>query len=251
VTRLGLLLALLSGLGLRPQSSPAPPPRFETYPVDFRVTPIAGGARLRLAVQDPRRHATVRRFAIVHERLLHLFLVGDGLAYFAYEQPTQQPDGVFMIDVTLPKPGPYMAIAEFLPEGGTPQRFQQMFTTGEAFAKPAAPAVDGAPKIVDGVRVTVDASQLKAGDTRPLVVRVEDVTTGAALTDLQPYFGAAAHLLMVPADLTEAMHEAGGQPGDSSVTFTPLVPTAGRYKVWVQFQRAGKVSTAAFVVDVA
>jgi hypothetical protein len=228
-----------------------PPARFDAWPVDLRVTPTTGGARLRLAVQDPRRHTPARRFTLVHERLMHLFLVGDGLAYFAHEHPVQQPDGVFMIDVALPKPGPYMAIAEFLPEGGAPQTFQQMFTTGEAFTTPAAPAVDVAPKVVDGVRVTIDASQVKAGDTRPLAVRIEDAATGAGVTDLQPYLGAAAHLLMVPVDLTEAIH---GHPDeqfrDPGVTFTPLVPRAGRYKAWVQFQRGGKVSTAAFVIDV-
>ena len=65
---------------------------------------------------------------------MHLFVVGDGLEYFAHEHPVPQPDGVFMLDVRLPQAGPYMAIAEFLPDGGTPQTFQQAFTTGEAFA---------------------------------------------------------------------------------------------------------------------
>jgi len=228
-----------------------PPARFDTYPVDLRATATTGGARLRLVVRDPRTRATVRRFTIVHERPMHLFVVGDGLEFFVHEHPVQQPDGVFMIDVALPKPGPYMAIAEFLPEGGPPQTFQQIFTTGEAFGKPSNPAIDAASKIVDGVRVSVDASQVKAGDTRPLVVRLDDAVTGAMVTDLQPYLGAAAHLLMVPADLTEAIH---GHPDEQfrepGVTFTPLVPRAGRYKLWVQFQRGGRVSTAAFVIEV-
>jgi hypothetical protein len=228
-----------------------PPARFDTYPIDLRATATTSGARLRLVVRDPRTRATLRRFTIVHERPMHLFVVGDGLEFFAHEHPVQQPDGVFMIDVALPKPGPYMAIAEFLPEGGTPQTFQQMFTTGEAFGAPATPAPDAAPKIVDGLRVSVDASQVKAGETRPLVVRIDDPSTGGAVTDLQPYLGAAAHLLIVPADLTEAVH---GHPDpqfvEPGITFTPLIPRAGRYKMWVQFQRSGRVSTAAFVIDV-
>jgi hypothetical protein len=228
-----------------------PPARFETYPVDLRVTPTTSGARLRLTVLDPRRRATVRRFTIVHERPLHLFVVGDDLAFFAHVLPEQQPDGVFMIDVALPRPGPYMAIAEFLPEGGTPQTSQQLFTTGEALATIAAPALDAAPKVVDGVRVSVDASQLKAGGSRPLVVRFDDPATGAPVTDLQSYLGAAAHLLIVSADLTEAIHGHADEPfRDPGVTFTPLLPRAARYKLWVEFQRAGKVSTASFVVDV-
>jgi hypothetical protein len=225
--------------------------QFDSYPVDLRVTPTTTGARLRLRIQDPRRHTTVRRVAVVHDRPMHLFIVGADLQFFAHEHPEQQPDGVFMVDVALPKPGPYMAIAEFLPQGGTPQTFQEMFTTGEAFMTPAAPALDVAPKVVDGVRVSVDASQMKAGGTRPLVVRIDDPSSGAPVTDLEPYLGAVAQLVIVPADLTEAIHGHADEPFRDQVTFAPLIPRAGRYKMWVQFQRASKVSTASFVIDVA
>jgi len=228
-----------------------PPAAFSTYPVDLRVTPTLTGARLRLAVTNPATRATVRRFSIVHERPMHLFLVGAGLDYFAHEHPAPQPDGVFMLDVRLPRPGPYMAIAEFLPEGGTPQTFQQAFTTGEAFVRTASPAVDTAPQTVDGMRVSLDASKVAAGDTRPLTFRIEDAASGAPVTDLEPYLGASAHLLIVPVDLTEAVHGHPMEDGQGpSVSFAPLIPRAGRYKVWIQFQRTGRVSTAAFVVDV-
>ena len=33
--------------------------------------------------------------------------------------------------------------------------------------------------------------------------------------------------------------------------FQPVLPRPGRYKVWVQVQRGGRVSTAAFVIDIA
>ena len=232
-----------------------PPAAFATYPVDLRVTPTLTGARLRLAITNPSTprqgsgQARVRRFAIVHERPMHLFLVGGGLDYFAHEHPAQQRDGVFMIDVHLPKPGPYMAIAEFLPEGGTPQTFQQAFTTGEAFARPATLAVDTAPQTVDGMRVSLDASQVVAGDTKALTFRIEDAASGAPVTDLEPYLGASAHLLIVPADLTEAIHghptEDGRGPG---LSFAPLLPRPGSYKLWIQFQRSGRVSTASFAI---
>jgi len=235
-----------------------PPAMFRTYPVDLRATPTLTGALLRLSVTHPatpRRGSgqapVVRKFSIVHERPMHLFIVGDGLEYFAHEHPVAQRDGVFMLDVRLPRPGPYMAIAEFLPEGGTPQTFQQMFTTGEPFPRPANPAIDTAPKIVDGMRVSLDASQVKAGDTKTLTFRIEDAASGAPATDLEPYLGASAHLLVVPVDLTEAIH---GHPTEDvrgpAISFAPLVPREGRYKVWIQFQRGGKVSTAAFVIAV-
>ena len=229
-----------------------PPAVFKTYPVDLRVTPTLAGARLRLAVTHPTTKRVVRKFSIVHERPMHLFLVGDGLEYFAHEHPAPQRDGVFMLDVRLPRPGPYMAIAEFLPEGGTPQTFQQLFTTGEAFGRAANPAIDLAPKIADGMRVSFDASLVKAGDSRALTFRIEDAASGTPVSDLEPYLGAAAHLLVVPVDLTEALHGHPTEDGRGpAISFAPLVPRAGRYKVWIQFQRAGKVSTAAFVIEVA
>jgi hypothetical protein len=229
-----------------------PPAAFATYPVDLRVTPTLAGARLRLAVTDPGSKAIVRRFSIVHERPMHLFVVGDSLDYFAHEHPAQQRDGVFMLDVRLPKPGPYMAIAEFLPEGGTPQTFQQMFTTGEAFGRPANPAIDAAPKIVDGMRISLDASLVRVGDTRALTFRIEDAASGAPVTDLEPYLGASAHLLVIPVDLTEALHgHPAGEGSGPVLSFAPLIPRPGSYKLWIQFQRGGRVSTAAFVIQVA
>lgn len=228
---------------------PMPPASFVKNPVDLRVTPTLSGARLRIAVKEPRRDTLVRTFSIVHERPMHLFVVGEGLDFFAHEHPVQQADGVFMVDLALPRAGVYMAIAEFLPEGGTPQTFQQAFTTGSAIGRPAPLAVDAVPKVVDGMRVSLDASKVKAGATQPLTFRIEDAATGAAVTDLEPYLGAGAHLLVVSADLTEAVH--GHPNGDGSrLSFDPLIPRPGAYKVWIQFQRSGKVSTAAFVVAV-
>lgn len=228
-----------------------PPATFATNPVELRATPTLAGARLRLAVKQPVGGALVRRFSIVHERPMHLFVVGEGLEFFAHEHPVQQPDGVFMLDLALPRPGPYMAIVEFLPEGGAPQTFQQVFTTGIAFGRAARPAVDTGPKTVDGMRVSLDASRLRAGETQALTIRIDDAATGSAVTDLESYLGASAHLLVVPLDVTEAIH--GHSTEDlhgPTVSFVPLIPRPGVYKAWVQFQRAGRVSTAAFVIDV-
>lgn len=219
--------------------------------VDLRATPTLTGARLRIAVKQEHGAGNVRKFAIVHEQPLHLWVVGDGLEFFAHEHPAAQPDGVFMVDLALPRPGPYMAIVEFQPEPGVPQMVHQAFTTGSAFGRPARPAVDVNPKIVDGVRVSLDATKLKAGERQPLVVRFEDAATGAAVTDLEPYLGAAAHLLAVSADLTEAVHDHPvADARGAAIAFNPLLPRAGVTKVWVQFQRGGKVGTAPFVIDV-
>ena len=229
---------------------PMPPAAFATYPVDLRTTTTLAGARLRLTVRHPVSRAIVRRFAIVHERPMHLFVVGEDGEFFVHDHPVQQGDGVFMLDVTLPRRGAYMAIAEFLPEGGTTQTFQQIFTTAGSPARRQPPAVDAEAKLVDGVRVAVDASQLRGGESAPLVVTIEDGASGAPIDDIEPYLGARAHLLAVAADLTEAIHGHPDAAKTGALTFAPLLPRPGRYMLWLQFQRGGRVSTVPFVIDV-
>jgi hypothetical protein len=245
-----LLLATPSA-DARPQAAASQPTmRFATYPVDLRVTPTLNGARLRLGILHPRTRAILRKFDIVHGRQVDLFVISQDLEFFSHEQPVQQPDGIFMVDVALPRAGPYMAIAEFLPDGGTPQLSQQAFTTGEPFARDIKPAPDTTARIVDGMRVSVDATKLSAGQLSPLTFRIDDAASGAPITDLEPALDAAAHVLMVSADLTEAVRAHSDTGSGPEATVTLLVPKAGRYKAWLQVQRHGRVSTAAFVLDV-
>jgi hypothetical protein len=218
--------------------------------VDLRATPTLAGVRLRIGVKHPATGTVIRRFSIVHERAMHLFVVGEGADFFAHEHPAQQSDGVFMLDLTLPRRGPYMAIAEFLPEGGTPQTFQQAFTTAGPSLRRPLPAVDGTAKIADGVRVAIDAAKLVSGQAAPLAFTLQDETSGATVTDVEPYLGAAAHLLIVAADLTEAIHAHPDAAVAGALTFAPIVPRPGRYTVWLQFQRRGQLSTVSFVIDV-
>jgi hypothetical protein len=219
--------------------------------VELRATPTLAGARLRIAVRQPGGGSNVRRLAIVHEHPMHLFVIGEGLEFFAHEHPSPQRDGVFMVDLTLPRQGPYMAIVEFQREGGTPQMVHQAFTTGRAFARVARPALDAEPKIVDGMRVSLDRSKLKAGQTELLTVQIADAATGSPIADLEPYLGAAGHLIAVSADMTEAVHEHPAPDGRGpEIRFRPLFPRAGLFKIWIQFQRGARVTTASFVIDV-
>jgi hypothetical protein len=206
--------------------------------VDLRATPTLAGARLRIAVKQPGGTANVRRFAILHEHPMHLFVVGEGLDFFAHEFPAPQPDGVFMADVTLPRTGPYMGVVEFQPEGGAPQIVHQAFTTGSAFGRTARPAIDTEPKTVDGVRVSLDASAVKAGERQPMTIQFDDAP-------------ASAHVFAMSSDLTESIHEYPAAEGlGPAIEFRPLFPRAGIYKLWVLFERGGRQSTAAFVIDV-
>jgi hypothetical protein len=81
---------------------------------------------------------------------------------------------------------------------------------------------------------------------------------GQPVTDLEPYLGAMGHCVVISEDGQHYLHchpeqlwtpkaDAHGGP---AVTFHTVFPKPGRYKIWGQFQRHGKVIVASFVLDV-
>ena len=100
------------------------PDRVE-YPFEVSQSPeqLRPGqpATLTFRVIDPATNLTVKRFEIVHEKLIHLFLVSENLEYFAHLHPVLQDDGSFRLNVTLPYGGMYRMLADFYPSGSVPQ----------------------------------------------------------------------------------------------------------------------------------
>jgi hypothetical protein len=217
---------------------------------------VAGRAsRLRFVIREPHGGKPVRSFTLLHERLLHLFVVSHDLSYFAHVHPEIREDGTFEESVTLPRAGAYRLIADFAPEGGAPQLLQKTIVTAGYRGSLRAgdpPPVDAADKTIDGLRVALAASEPIAGREQLLTFEVKDAATGKAVSDLQPFLGAPGHLLIVGSDLLTAAHshpvaELSGAAGPE-VVFQVLFPREGVYRMWVQLQRAGRIVTAPFTV---
>jgi hypothetical protein len=232
-----------------------PPPRIGEFRMDVALLPATrgkGAGGVRLAIRDPETAALVTSFATVHEKLLHLFVIGRDLEFFRHLHPERRGDGVFEVTEDLP-PGAYMLVADFLPQDATAQMLQRAVVTpgydGPLFVQP--PALDDRVReqVADGVRVRLEAGSLAPGREAALRFTFENATTGAPATDLEPFLGAAAHLLIVNRELTEAIH-AHPEIDRPPITFEPLLPAAGAYKLWLQFQRNGKVTTVPFVLAV-
>lgn len=222
-----------------------------TYAVDIRVTRTVSGVRLRIAVTDAATHAPVRRFTVVDDKPLHLFIVGGaGLRVFRHELPEQQRDGSFSADLDLPEASLYMAFAEFVPERGWPQLAQQAFTTGSGLAGRPGDVADE-PHVSNGTSAAIDASETRSGGLSRLAFDLTDAASGAAVSDLEPFLGATAHLFTVSSDLTEGQHLRARDNGRGPrIVFAPLFPRKGRYKMWLEVRRAGRTASIPFVIDV-
>lgn len=233
---------------------------YEPYLLDVEVKPRALRAgqksRLRFAVRDPHSGRVVRRFATVHERVFHLFILSDDHRYFAHVHPELKADGRLEVDVEFPRAGAYRLIADFAPEGGTPQFMQRALVTagysGSLIARGTLD-LDLSTKTIGNSSVGVTMPDPVAGREQLITFDVHDALTSAP-AQLEPYLGATGHLLVVSADLNIAFHS---HPVDGlstltgpTVVFQVLFPRAGNYKLWAQFQRGGQVITAPFQVSV-
>jgi hypothetical protein len=222
-----------------------PPPRIGEYRLDVDQIRDAGRRTtgLTIAVREPDTNAAVTKFSFVHERLLHLFIVSRDLTYFAHVHPEQQADGRFVLQHPLDG-GEYMLIADFVPSSGTSQLLQKAIIVSGPAASSAEP--NDSPGGLT-VSMAVDG-ELAAGKDARLTFTVRDATTGMPVSDLQPYLGAPAHMLLLRADLTDAVHAHPEEQvaAGPSVRFHPLIPAPGAYKLWVQFQHRGQVSTSTF-----
>jgi len=221
--------------------------------------PVAGQlTSLGLLVRDPHSQARVRDFELLHDRFLHLFVVSQDLEFFAHVHPHLDADGRLSTDLVLPRQAMYEMYADFTPAGGTPQLLQRGIIVKGSRAVVADGRVhlspDLASKIDGSVRVGIHAPDMIAGRQQLLTFSVENAETSEPVRDLEPYLGAQAHLFSVSDDLADAFHshpiaEVSSATGPD-VSFQVAFARAGAHRVWVQVQRAGRVSTVAFNVAV-
>lgn len=244
------------------------------YVLDLEAAPRAVRAlqpfRLRFTVRHPSTRAVVDKFALVHEKPYHLFVISQDMEFYEHIHPEQQSDGAYAIDVTVPKPGYYRLFSDFLPVGGAPQVIPRAIATagftGDLVSSQSRLVPDTTLRKTAGdmaVTLSLPSTGLVAGREETLRYRVEDARTGTPVTDVEPYLGAFGHTLVMSADTLQYVHahpvellpdaSAGSiQPaGGPTLTFKALLPKPGRYRLWTQIKRRGVVSTAQFTLDVA
>lgn len=209
---------------------------------------------LTFRVFHPRTGELVPQFAWVHEKQFHLFIIRGDMEYFAHEHPQLQADGSFVLKTKLPRAGHYQLIADFFPQGGTPQTIQRALMTAgyRAPVRPAALVPDSQRvREVNGLNVELKGERLLAGRPVLLMARLTDAATGQPVTDLEQYLGAWGHMLVLSADFADAVHvhpAPDTKSGGPEVRFDARFPRPGDYRIWMQFQRKGQVTTVAFTV---
>jgi hypothetical protein len=246
------------------------PPRYSLEVSAKPKKPKAGEpAELRLVVRDrDNANAVVSTFETVHERLLHLVIVRRDLSQFAHMHPVAGPDGSFQLAYTFAAGGDYRLFADVAPKGAGGQILAAKlsvsgsesggFDIHQAWSERARsegpqPSATQPSATAGDCRIALDSpgNVFPARKTVPVVFDIRDARTGEAVADLQPYLGAAGHLLLVHEDASTFVHAHPDEPQPSQngreaagrLRFLARFPKPGLYRGWVQVQRGGQVLT--------
>jgi hypothetical protein len=216
---------------------------------------VAGRAAFPLGVTEPYtfrivdgRGATVRDFALEHGKRLHFIVVRRDLTGYQHLHPAQQADGSWTVPLRLSAPGAYRVFADFTPQGGQKTTLgTDVLVDGDAtYGALPTPATHAS---VDGYDVAISGTPAAAKMTR-LTFTV--TRHGRAVNDLQPYLEARGHLVALRSGDLAYLHvhpEDAATAGDR-ISFMTELPTAGRYRLFLQFQHQDRVHTVAFTQEV-
>ncbi|BCB77504.1 hypothetical protein GCM10022251_69520 [Phytohabitans flavus] len=192
------------------------------------------------------------RFAVVHDKPLHMIVVGRDLSGYQHLHPTMAPDGTWSVPLKLARAGGYRVYADFsvtaadgtqvplvlgvdhqVPGAHTPAALPPV--AAQATAGPFAVSMEGTPTV---------------GVTAPMLFRVS--RTGApGPAQLERYLGAFGHLVVVrEGDLGYVHVHPEMELVDGAVKFWLTAPSAGRYRAFFDFQVGGQVHTAEYTIEI-
>jgi hypothetical protein len=190
--------------------------------------------------------ATVRDFELEHEKRLHLIVVRRDLTRYVHVHPVEHADGSWTVPLRFRDPGTYRVFADFTATGA------ERTTLGTDVTVPGTAAAEPLPVPVphgsaDGYDVTL-ASKPGDGEERALAFTV---TRNGAPVQVEPYLGADGHLVVLrQGDLAYLHAHTEGESDGGPIRFMVEYPSAGSYRMFLQFKHEGRVHTVAFTQEV-
>jgi hypothetical protein len=221
----------------------------------YRLVPVSGTLATGVARPFTFRvlgpdGSPVTGYTPTHEKELHLIVVRRDLSGFQHVHPQMGTDGTWSVPLAVPAPGQYRVFADFQPAGRDEGLTLGVDVPAAGDYQPRPLPAPLRTASVDGYTVALDGDLVPGADSKVTLSVSKD---GRPVTDLQPYLGAYGHLVALrDGDLAYLHVHPDGSPGDGrtaagpQITFYAQVPSAGVYRLYLDFQHAGAVHTAEF-----
>src|SRR5215831_46040 len=239
----------------------------------FTPTRVAhpGTVKIAFTVRQPSGAplTSYRRGAGPHTGV-HLIIVRRDLGLIIHRHPPIAANGRIAQAVTLPTPGPYHVLVDIYPAvRGAPRNFQlhQDLTVAGAYHPKPLPRFSPT-QTVGGYRIALKVPKR--------IHPIDPVRLTATITDpsgkrviFHPWYGALAHAIFFRAGTLDYFHTHVCGPntpgctsifGGAKVTGRPagpgklnvgvLLPVAGTWRLFLQFQDRGRIITAPFTLSV-
>lgn len=229
------------------------PQGLQTAERGYRITPSltildAGRTRVEFAILGP-DGAPVTDFDEQHDKRLHFIAVQRDTSGFQHVHPVMDPVGTWSVELDL-TPGVWRFFADVVPSAlgsgivlGADVAVPGEYRPVDLLAPRAVSQVDDYVVTLDGALVPGQGAELRATVTRG----------GVPVTDLEPYLAAYGHLVALRAGDLAFLHvHPEGDPSDPAtpagpdIRFHAVAPSAGTYRLFLDFQHGGTVRTADF-----
>jgi hypothetical protein len=215
---------------------------------------IQSGVETKLVIDVKSKSGQViDKFETFQTKLMHLIVVSDDLQTFSHIHPIYRQKGRFEVQANFPKGGNYTLVSDYKPDGQAEQvSLMQVKVSGKTASAPKLDFTKA--KSISDTKVQLTAENLQAGKETMVVFKMQQAN-GQPVNDLQSYLGERGHLVIMqqssPLTRADYIHAHAAQHGTGGeVHFMTTFPKAGKYKMWGQFNRNGKIVTADFWVNV-
>lgn len=198
----------------------------------------------------------VTAYDVAHEKELHLIAVRRDFTDFQHVHPERADDGTWSVPINLTG-GSWRLFADFVPtpaEGQEPAPLTlgaDLLVTGPSELVPDDGPEEVRVDTVDGYQVELTGSMVVGGDNNLTFTVTRD---GDPIADLQPYLGARGHLVALREGDLAYLHVHPTDAADATgntVGFGASVPSAGGYRLYLDFRVDDVVRTASFALPAA
>ena len=203
--------------------------------------------RFRVLGDDGR---AVRDFELEHDRRLHLIVVRRDMAGFQHLHPRIDARGAWSTPITLPDAGSYRVFADFKRDGREETLGADLAVDGAVDWR-ALPPPASTTTTAGGYR----SRSRRTGRAPGASCRCGSRSSrGGRAVPLEDYLGAKGHLVALREGDLGYLHThplRTGATRAAPIGFATTFPSAGRYRLFLQFKHAGRVRTAALTRVVA